>query len=138
MISFSIKKHFPSRKMNMTININEDHMLQLGLEFAGFSNKVCRNTEIMNFRACYGIDPSTSSKVFYDIQSPHIDSKITTPNPFYFFMTLYWISGYATVTRLCGLFNVHAQTFNKYVWIYLQSMQSLKPLKVRKSSTTVD
>lgn len=116
----------------MPIHINEDDMLQLGLEFAGFSNKACRDTTIKNFRGCYGIDPCTSSKVFHDIQSPHINAKITAPNPLYFFMTLYWISGYATVTRLCGLFNVHRETLNKYVWKYLQSIQSLKPLKVRK------
>ena len=117
----------------MSIRISEDHMLQLGLEFAGFSNNACRKTTLVSFRACYGIDPSTSSNVFYDIQSPNINSRITKPNPLYFFMTLYWISGYATVQRLCGLFNVHHQTLKKYVWIYLQSIQSLKPLKVRNS-----
>lgn len=121
----------------MSIHISEDQMLQLGLKFAGFSNKTCRKAALENFRACYGIDPSTGSAVFVDIQLPQLNSKITKPNPLYFLMTLYWMSGYATATRLCGLFQIHTQTFSKQTLLYLKSIQALKSLKVRKSSSII-
>jgi hypothetical protein len=114
--------------------VNEHHMLQLGIEYGGFEQTSDR-TDACRFRKLYGIDPSGASKCFRDLQTTDIgEYKISKINPLNFLMTLYWVYGYGTETRVTGAFRLGSEkTCRQHVWVYLSAIQALKATKVSKA-----
>lgn len=113
--------------------VNEHHMLQLGLEYGGYKPTSDR-TDASRFRKLYGIDPSGASRCFTDLQTTDIgEYKISKINPLNFLMTLFWIHGYGTETRVTGAFKLGSEkTCREHTWEYLSAIQALKEIKVSK------
>jgi hypothetical protein len=111
--------------------VNEHHMQQLGLEYGGF-NQTSERTDKQRFRKLYGIDARGASVCFRDLQITDIgEYTIRKINPHYFLMTLYWLYGYGTETRVTGSFKLGSEkTCRDHVWEYLSAIQALKATKV--------
>jgi hypothetical protein len=111
--------------------INEQQMTRLGVELAGFA-ATSTSMESEQFRAWYGVHPTTATDVFQKMQ-PLTDDDVTIekPNPFYFLMTLYWMHSYHNECLMCGMFKIKSKkTFLKNAWMSLKAIQSLKQTEV--------
>lgn len=112
--------------------VNEQHMMQLGLEHGGF-HLTSHQTDTRRFREMFGIDAKAASQCFHDLQTADMDEdyRIKKINPFYFLVTLYWAHGYGTTTKIAGAFKVSSEkTVRNHGWEYLSAIQALKETKV--------
>jgi len=77
----------------MVKKISVPHMLELGLDYAGFPKERQRNEKknLERFRGFYGASPETLCVIYHDIQkkAPK-EHRIKKPNVKYFLMTFYW------------------------------------------------
>jgi hypothetical protein len=119
------------------LRINEQHILQLGLEFAGAKMTQSDKSNQRKFRDLYGPDPKAAAVCFVDLQTKDIgDARIKRIDPFYFFVALYWLRGYGTETRVSSAFRIACnETGRNHSWKYVAAIQALGQHKVRNTIT---
>jgi hypothetical protein len=106
--------------------IPQQEMLEEGLFYAGFSNKVniASNQSMRRFREWYGAGPRSLSALYYDIQlhaQPDVQHNIK-----YFFMALNWLTIYLKESVRAGTWGMSERTAREWTWFYAYAMQSLK------------
>ena len=117
------------------IDLSEDEVLCMGLEFVGFTKKrqkvkASRNTE--RFRGNYGVSPLTVSKLIRDLQTLlDEEHRIKKLNLNYLFLTLHWLKAYPTYIQLEGPWNVCPETIGATVKLYTKAIQRLKEHKIK-------
>lgn len=116
--------------------VSEHHMMHAGLE-AGGHTPTSHATDMQRFRDFFGCDPKSCSKLFEDLQTTDIvEDRIRNANLSYFLMTLYWLRGYGTETRVSGHFKIKCpKTFRRHVWEYTAAIRALKARKVSNNIT---
>jgi hypothetical protein len=116
----------------MTAVVNEEQMLQLGLEIGGFGQGGSLQTDMRRFRDLYGGHPKATAAVFRDLQTIDMgDAKIVKISLQYFLMALYYLRGYGIENRVMVVFGLKCpKTFRHHIWTYLKAMQALKAEKV--------
>jgi hypothetical protein len=121
----------PQQGSTMAVVLNEQQMLQFGLEIAGF-RLTTPKTDLRRFRDLYGGDPGVTASVFQDIQTLEIgEAKIKKVCLVYFLMALYYVRGYGVENRVMTVFGLKCtKLFRKHVWGYLTAIQALKAHKV--------
>jgi hypothetical protein len=117
------------------LRLTEQHMLQLGLEFAGKQLMRSENSNVRKFKDLYGPHPKSAAKCFIDLQTKEIgDARIEKIDPFYFLVTLYWLRGYGTDTRVSAAFGIQcSETKRDHCWKYTAAIHALAAHNVRKS-----
>jgi hypothetical protein len=112
--------------------VRPDHMLSLGMQFAGLQIGENQSTNTARFRSTYGIDPTSCSEIYYDLETVDIgNKKVENLQIIYFFLTLFWLRSYSTETALAATFKLHERTIRNYLWRYAEAIQALKSIKVR-------
>jgi hypothetical protein len=124
----------------MVVVANADDMLAIGLNCIGFgperSARHNPTTRLNHYESAFGIDPFTSSVVFYELQVRDIGAKrVSKPKVTYFLLALHWLKRYPVELISSGIFGYHEDTVRKYVWIYCEAIQALMPYKVRHLNT---
>ena len=104
-----------------------DFMLQ-GLLFAGSSERQVSTSvpyakKLSRFKSCFGSHPLVCAHVWVHLQNEGID---TEHNLERFFLTLFWLKGYATESVLSVKFDLEEETIRLWCWYYADCLQMLK------------
>jgi hypothetical protein len=111
------------------IVVSTDHMLQLGIELAGFKiREAIKLSHHQKFKSLYGCLAKSASVCFSDLQTKDLgDSKISKVDPIYFLAALYWMKGYGTEERAASACKISScKTFRDHTLEYLKALQALK------------
>lgn len=118
----------------------EDEVLRIGLLYAGFNahrqQRVERATCIGRFKSQYSSSPLVCAKIWEDlVTSPDIWENRTHPAAaasFFekFLMALYFLKSYPTEERLAAMWKTCEKSARKWVWFFVEKIQSLKGKKV--------
>jgi hypothetical protein len=113
-------------------NLSAAEFLVVGLATLGYKNNGSDVTQLRRFRAHFAASPRSCSAIFMALQTTQIQAaRLNKPDPFYFLMTLHWLSRYEIEESYSGApWCVDEKTFRKWTWIYTHKIQALKEDKV--------
>lgn len=117
--------------------VTDNQMLFRGLKRVGVTDyefeRRSTKTNIEDFKAFFGLEPSTLCNVWHDLQTTHVvdaniydqlRTKKTTLDDFY--IGLYWLKRYRTEKEMKILLHRCEKTIRKWAHFYAQKIQALK------------
>jgi hypothetical protein len=119
----------------MTIEVTENEMLSVGLQYIGFDVtkrfNVRESTNIDRFRSAYGASPLVCSLIFCDVQEQEIgEATISKPKVKHFLMSMHWLKRYPVESIMSSTFKLHEETIRIKVSQFVAAIQALKMYKV--------